>query len=564
MQIITPQDYQNNTRKRQRRSPRPCDACRKRKSRCMIKAGDSECLYCQLRPTACTFEHDPPERQKTAGASSNGAYSGDERGGGGGGLDDLPGLSPGVGGIGYNHHQGPSLSRSRSLGRGCEEDEAWMQGSLDPLSSETRTPISETQSFSLPAETQASKDSIREHHHIVPELAVPDIPDPDCLLSYFVTSHGPYSNTEPSVILQPYDSSAICYGEDQRATSHLPPNETAVESNPTQLLADSVEGPSTINPAIPNVLFIGTGGTIAGVNLLHEPATEYTPGVLGIDKLVKDNPQLVDVCNVWYKQVANIDSVNMDFTILRRILLEVQDGLNNPEYAGVVVLHGTDTLEETAQFIQLTTFSDNPVVLTGAVRPSTDPSPDGPMNILGSAVVASSADSKKRGALCVFNNKIHSASTIRKQDSNSIDAFTSKSVLGTVHNNKARFLSCASRPIDHHYFDVNGIMTLPRVEMLSAYQGRTEDNLTDLKQKGIRGLVLEGFGEGYWPEGPITRSSAVARHNFPVVIASRTICGFVAGRYGFMGAGDLSSLQARVKLQLAIATDQDLRNFFAK
>ncbi|KAH7115686.1 Asparaginase/glutaminase [Dactylonectria macrodidyma] len=378
---------------------------------------------------------------------------------------------------------------------------------------------------------------------------------------------------KPIPIHQSYDNlgtHAVCHalkhdaGQEYLVNFHLPPDEKAVESDPTPLLLNSIEGcvrphHSTINPALPNVLFIGSRETIAGVNSLHEPATEYTPGVVGIDSLLEDTPQLRDICNVHYKQVTNVDSIDIDSTILEQIRLGVQDGLNSSEYAGVVVWHETDTLEETAQYVQLTTLNEKPVVFTGAMRASTDLSPDGPTNLLGSAVVACSTNSKNRGVLVVFNNQIYSASMIMKTDSDSVDAFISQSRLGTVHNNIAQFLFQPSRPTNDHYLAVHNNIILPRVDIIYAHQGCGDVDVMDPIQKGARGLVLAGS----WKRDAINGSLAMlAEHNFPVVMASHTMHGFVASGYGFVGAGYLSARQARIRLQLVIATAEDPRRFF--
>ncbi|KAH7118222.1 fungal-specific transcription factor domain-containing protein [Dactylonectria estremocensis] len=256
MEIITPQDYQNNARKRQRRSLRPCDACRKRKTRCVTKDGDGGCVHCQLRVTACTFQHDPPERQATTGASSSGAVGG-------------PG---GVGiGIGLDHHrQGPSSSRSLSLGRGRKEsrDEARPLGSLASLVSETQTLLSETQSvqsFLSPAETRASGDSTAQHHHAPSSVIVPELVEPGplnrtlgCSLSRFAELYGLGSDMEPILMRhRPYDIRSHEFslethairrvleddgGQEYPVTFHLAADEKAVEPDPTHSLVDSIEG----------------------------------------------------------------------------------------------------------------------------------------------------------------------------------------------------------------------------------------------------------------------------------------------------------------------------------
>ncbi|KAL6409988.1 uncharacterized protein AUP68_06396 [Ilyonectria robusta] len=210
MEIITPQDYQNNARKRQRRSLRPCDICRKRKTQCMTKDGDNDCVHCQLRATACTFQHDPPER----------------------------------------------------LGRGRKEsrDESRTLGSPAALTAETQS----VQSFLSPAETRASGDSAGRHHYVPPSVIVPELVEPDpldrtlgCSLSRFAELYGLGSDMEPILIrYRPYDIRSYKFslethairrilehegGQEYPVTFYLAADEKAVESNLMHLLVDSIE-----------------------------------------------------------------------------------------------------------------------------------------------------------------------------------------------------------------------------------------------------------------------------------------------------------------------------------
>ncbi|KAH6881029.1 fungal-specific transcription factor domain-containing protein [Thelonectria olida] len=237
MEITTLQDYQNNARKRQRRSLRPCDACRKCKTRCMIKDGDGDCVHCQLRASACTFQHDPPKRQATKSTNSTGAgaHSGDERGPA---LDDA-------------HASSWSISQSRK------------ESSRD----EARTLVSETQSvqsFLSPAETRASDDSSRHSPPpsvtvIVPELIEPHPLDRTlgCSTTHFAELYGLGSDMEPILMRhRPYDPLTHEFslerhairrvleqdeGQEYPLTFHLAADEKAVELDPTISLVDAIE-----------------------------------------------------------------------------------------------------------------------------------------------------------------------------------------------------------------------------------------------------------------------------------------------------------------------------------
>ncbi|KAH7109003.1 fungal-specific transcription factor domain-containing protein [Dactylonectria macrodidyma] len=254
MEIITPQDYQNNVRQRQHRRLRPCDACRKRKTRCVTKDGDGDCVHCQLRATACTFQHDPPERQATTSASSSsgGVYSisGDERAPG---LDDSS--------LQGGQSSSRSLSRSRSRNRKESPDE------VRTLVSETQSPVqSSVQSFLSPAGTRASGDSSSRHHHHAPSVIVPDLvePDPDplertlgCSSWRFAELYGLGSDMEPILMrYRPYDIHTHEFslethsirrvlehdeGQEYPVTFHLAADGKAVDPDPTHALVDAIE-----------------------------------------------------------------------------------------------------------------------------------------------------------------------------------------------------------------------------------------------------------------------------------------------------------------------------------
>ncbi|KAH6889726.1 fungal-specific transcription factor domain-containing protein [Thelonectria olida] len=247
MEIITPQDYQNNARKRQRRSLRPCDACRKRKTRCVTKDGDGDCVHCQLRATACTFQHDPPERQATNSTNSTGggAYSGDER--------------------------GPALDETQVLSRSISQSRKESRDDARTLVSETQS----VQSFLSPAETRASGDSHSNRHPQPPSVIVPELIEPNPLertlgssTTRFAELYGLGSDMEPILMRhRPYDPLTHEFnlethairrvleqddGQEYPLTFHVCADEKAVEPDLAHSLVDAIEdcvrphGPSLV------------------------------------------------------------------------------------------------------------------------------------------------------------------------------------------------------------------------------------------------------------------------------------------------------------------------------
>lgn len=173
----------------------------------------------------------------------------------------------------------------------------------------------------------------------------------------------------------------------------------------------------------PTVAVLATGGTIAGTAAQETQTTGYKPGVLTAEALVASVPALDKVANVKAEQIANVGSDNMDNEVLLKLAKRINEVLKQDNVSGVVVTHGTDTLEETAYFLNLVIKSDKPVVVTGSMRPSTAIGADGPSNILQAVTVAASPDAKGRGVLVVLNDRIGAARTITKTDANSLDTF---------------------------------------------------------------------------------------------------------------------------------------------
>lgn len=165
----------------------------------------------------------------------------------------------------------------------------------------------------------------------------------------------------------------------------------------------------------PNVVILATGGTIAGSAASNTQMTGYKAGALGIDVLLQAVPEIHKVANVKGEQISNIGSESMNNKIWLKLAKRINELLAKPDVDGIVITHGTDTLEETAYFLNLVTKSDKPVVIIGAMRPATAISADGPVNILNAVNLAASKDAKGRGVLIAMNDNINGARDVQKQ-----------------------------------------------------------------------------------------------------------------------------------------------------
>ncbi|KAJ0421917.1 Asparaginase/glutaminase [Aspergillus carlsbadensis] len=315
-----------------------------------------------------------------------------------------------------------------------------------------------------------------------------------------------------------------------------------------------------MNATLPNVTIFATGGTIAGSADDNTATTGYQAGALGIQTLIDAVPEMLDVANVAGVQIANVGSPDVSSPIL----LEIAHRLNtvvckDPTMAGAVITHGTDTLEETAFFLDATVNCEKPIVIVGAMRPATAISADGPYNLLQSVTVAASKEARKRGALVVMNDRIASAYYVTKTNSNTMDTFKALEAgfLGAIVSNTPYFFYPPVEPTGKTAIDVTNVTEIPRVDILYSYQDMTNDTLFSAVENGAKGVVIAGTGAGSVSS---TYSSAIAEliedKEFPIVRSTRSPSGevpFSESGDGGISSGYLNPQKARVLLGLLLA-----------
>jgi L-asparaginase len=298
---------------------------------------------------------------------------------------------------------------------------------------------------------------------------------------------------------------------------------------------------------------LATGGTIAGRAATPSDTVGYTAAQLGVEALVASVPSLAE-WDVVTEQVAQVDSKDMTFDIWRALALRCSHWLGQPDIAGIVVTHGTDTLEETAYFLHAVLAPAKPVVLTCAMRPATALSADGPQNIADAAIVAAAAGA--RGVVAVSAGAIRGAVDLAKEHTYRLDAFGSGDAgpIGYVEAGQVRLLrewpqSSDARPVLHR---VEKAVAWPRVEIVLSHAGAGGALVDALAGQAVQGLVVAGTGNGSVHrelEAALRRAAAAG---IKVVRSSRCPQGRVLARPDdvFADSAGLSPVKARIALML--------------
>src|SRR6187431_1291733 len=220
----------------------------------------------------------------------------------------------------------------------------------------------------------------------------------------------------------------------------------------------------------PNIVILATGGTIAGAAATGTQSG-YTSGAVGIDTMVAAVPGIRDLANIKGEQISNVGSQDMSFEILLKVAKRINELAKSADVDGIVITHGTDTMEESAYFLNLTVKTDKPVVMVGSMRPSTAVSADGPLNLYNGVGVAVDPKAKGRGVLVVMNDMILGAHDLTKTSTTAVQTFMSplRGLVGVAAYGKNDFYT---RPEWKHTtqseFDVSQVTAMPRVDIIFA------------------------------------------------------------------------------------------------
>ena len=318
----------------------------------------------------------------------------------------------------------------------------------------------------------------------------------------------------------------------------------------------------------PHVVILATGGTIAGRGASAVEGT-YRPAELPVEDLLAAVPEIHTLARVTGEQVCQVASQDMTSTLWLRIARRVDELLRREDTDGVVITHGTDTMEETAWFLHLTVRNEKPIVLTGAMRAPSSLSADGALNLYNAVAVAASPDARGRGVLLTMNDGIHGAREVTKRHTTRTDAFASPlcGPLGAVHYGEVLFhRSSERRRAASSGFDIRAIEELPKAAILYGYAGFDTLLVDKVLETGVRGIVFAGTGNGNPSAAAVRALARAAASGVAVVRASRVGSGAVTlhaevddEAHGFIVAGDLNPQKSRILLLLALTRTGDFR-----
>ncbi|WP_010234018.1 asparaginase [Clostridium arbusti] len=311
-----------------------------------------------------------------------------------------------------------------------------------------------------------------------------------------------------------------------------------------------------------NIIIIFTGGTISMKT--DKKSNSAVPSLCGED-ILKLIPGMDSIANIDCMDFGIIPGPHMTPEKMMELSKIISD--KSKDYDGIVVTHGTDSLEETAYLIDLTYNNLKPVVFVGSMRNSSELGWDGPLNIINAVTTSISEDAKNRGVLVVMNNEIHCAAQVTKTNTSSLDTFKSLDFgpIGFVDNNKVYFYFNYTR---HEHIPTKKIQS--NVDLIKCACGMDHRLLKFCVDSGTNGIVIEGMGRGNIPPKMLSGVDYALSKNIPVILVSRCISGKVSDNYGYEGAGkdltkrgvilgdNLPGQKARIKLMVTLGLTDDL------
>ncbi|MCC6075693.1 asparaginase [Pseudomonas sp. GCM10022188] len=316
-----------------------------------------------------------------------------------------------------------------------------------------------------------------------------------------------------------------------------------------------------------NVVILATGGTIAGAGASAAQSATYQASKVPVEQLIAGVPELANLANVRGEQVFQIASESLTSEHLLQLGKRVAELADSADVDGIVITHGTDTLEETAYFLNLVEHTDKPIVVVGSMRPGTAMSADGMLNLYDAVAVAGNKEARGKGVLVTMNDEIHSGRDVSKMVNIKTEAFKSPwGPLGMVVEGKSYwFRQPVKRHTQNSEFDIRQISSLPRVDIAYSYNNVDDSSYKAFTQAGAKAIIHAGTGNGSVPAAVVPALQGLRKDGLLIVRSSRVNQGgFVLrnaeqpdDKYDWVVAHDLNPQKARILTAVALTKTQD-------
>ena len=320
---------------------------------------------------------------------------------------------------------------------------------------------------------------------------------------------------------------------------------------------------------LPNIVILATGGTIAGAAATGTQSG-YTSGAVGIDTMIAAVPGITKMANIKGEQISNVGSQDMSFEILLKLAKRINELASSNAVDGIVITHGTDTMEESAFFLNLTVKTGKPVVMVGSMRPSTAVSADGPLNLYNAVGVAADPRAADRGVLVVMNDWILDAHSLTKTSTTAVQTFMSplRGTVGIASYGKNDYYKTPEwKHTTQSEFDVTNVTAMPRVDIIYASADMSADLIDCAVARGAKGIVIAGVGNGNMNKASVEAAANAVKKGVAVVRASRVPTGTVGrnvelndDELGFIASDELNPQKARILLSLALISPHSPEN----
>lgn len=296
------------------------------------------------------------------------------------------------------------------------------------------------------------------------------------------------------------------------------------------------------------IAILTTGGTIAGKINPNGYEAAVLNGTEVVENLLKNQPNLSQIIEINVIEVCQIPSEKMSFEILIKLAHEAQKALEI--YDGIVILHGTDTMEESAYFLNLVLNTKKPVIFTGAMKASDDKFSDGGKNLFDALITASSHEASQKGVLIVFCKEIHSAREVSKTHTQNLNAFSSPNSdkIGIINQNAIFYFTPNFKHTFKSEFEL--INFFPKVALIYAYQ---DFDLDFANLNNFDGIVVAGLGDGNLNDKLLNNLKELEKNGKIIVLSSRCPCGEVSQKQYFISANNLNPQKARILLMCALS-----------